>query len=236
MSGRGRSIRVTSYNVRAFKDDTDALTEIIAALRPDVLLVQEAPRHPFSGHRIAGFADRIGMTWSGGKRGWMSTTLLTALRVDVHDFGHRNLKVRKGDEPRGYAIATVALPAHKPVHVASLHMSLRGDERKPQATEVIQALALDRMPAIIGGDLNETPGHDVWKLFGENLHEVSPDQFTFPSKAPVKRIDAIFASASLPFSVPVIELDPGKLAAATDHLPITVDFDLTGLAERDRPA
>ena len=224
------TLRVVSYNVRAFKDDTDALKEIIRLMEPDVLLVQEAPRHPLSGHRIARFAADIGMTWANGKRGWMSTTLLTSLRVHVHDSVHRNLEVRKGDEPRGYALATISLPGHSPLHVASLHMSLRSDERKPQAAAVMSVLQPDVIPAIIGGDLNETPGHDVWKMFGETLHEATLDEFTFPSKAPVKRIDAIFASASLPHSRPVFSLDPAKLARATDHLPLYVDFDLSSLA------
>lgn len=224
------TLRVVSYNVRAFKDDVDALVEIVRLMEPDVLLVQEAPRHPFSGHRIARFAERVGMTWADGKRGWMSTTLLTSMRVHVHESDHRNLKVRKGDEPRGYALATVSLPGHRPVHVASLHLSLRSDERAPQATEVMGVLRPDTMPAIIGGDINETPGQDAWKLFGQTLHEATPEEFTFPSKAPAKRIDAIFASPSLPRSRPVFTLDPDKLAAATDHLPIYVDFDLSSLA------
>lgn len=222
-------LRVVSYNVRAFKDDTDTLVELVRLMEPDVLLVQEAPRHPFAGHRIARFAQHCGMTWADGKRGWMSTTLLTSLRVHLHDSTHRNLLVRKGDEPRGYALATVSLPGYSPLHVASLHMSLRSDERVPQATTVLGALATDRMPAIIGGDLNETPGHDVWKMFGQTLHEATPEAFTFPSTGPVKRIDAIFASSSLPHSQPLFALDPAKLARATDHLPIYADFDLSSL-------
>ncbi|REF31428.1 endonuclease/exonuclease/phosphatase family protein [Calidifontibacter indicus] len=227
----GHVLRVVSYNVRAFKDDTDALVDLVRMMDPDVLLVQEAPRHPFAGHRIARFAQQCGLTWSDGKRGWMSTTLLTSLRVHLHDCVHRNLVVRKGDEPRGYALATVSLPGHRPVHVASLHMSLRSDERKLQADTVLGALQPDAMPAIIGGDLNETPGHDVWKLFGQTLHEATPDAFTFPSTGPVKRIDAIFASTSLPHSQPLFALDPAQLARATDHLPIYADFDLSSLAK-----
>lgn len=223
------ALRVTSYNVRAFKDDRRALREVITTLDPDVLLLQEAPRHPFSGHRIADFAAQLGMTWSDGRRGWMSTTLLTSLRVHVHDCVHRNLKVRRGDEPRGYCMATISLPGHRRLNVASLHLSLRSDERAPQATDVLTALAPAVTPAIIGGDLNETPGHDVWKLFGQTLHEVSADILTFPSSEPVKRIDGIFASPVLTAAVPVIDLDHALLARATDHLPITVDFDLSSL-------
>lgn len=230
MSGRGPSIRITSYNVRAFKDDTEALAQIIRTLAPDVLLLQEAPRHPLSGHRIAAFAARVGMTWSDGRRGWMSTTLLTSLRLDVHDCVHRTMTVRRGDEPRGYALATVALPGHDPIRAASLHMSLRQLDRVAGGKEFMTSLQGGESPVVIGGDLNETPGHDLWTMFGQTLHEVSPDAFTFPASGPSKRIDAIFASPSLPVSVPDVALDKALLARATDHLPITVDLDVSALA------
>ncbi|GAB3584765.1 endonuclease/exonuclease/phosphatase family protein [Calidifontibacter terrae] len=229
MTGRGQLIRVTTYNVRAFKDDNDSLAQIVRTLAPDVLLMQEAPRHPMSGHRIASFAEKVGMTWSDGRRGWMSTTLLTSLRLNVHDCVHRNLPVRKGDEPRGYCLATVSLPGHRPIHAASLHMSLRQVDRKAGGAAFVTALQPDLIPAVIGGDLNETPGHDLWTLFGQTLHEVSHDSFTFPSTVPVKRIDGLFASPTLPARTPDVPLDAALLARATDHLPVTVDLDVSSL-------
>ncbi len=236
MTDRSSIIRVTSYNVRAFKDDNDALEQVVRTIAPDVLLLQEAPRHPLSGHRIASFAARVGMTWSDGRRGWMSTTLLTSLRLNVHDCVHRNMPVRKGDEPRGYCLATVSLPGHGPVHAASLHMSLRQADRVAGCTHFMSALEPAVTPAVIGGDLNETPGHDVWKMFGQTLHEVSHDAFTFPSTGPVKRIDGIFASATLPATTPEIDLDASMLARATDHLPVTVDLDVSSLRYNRAPS
>lgn len=226
----GHVLRVVSYNVRAFKDDTDALVDLVRTMDPDVLLVQEAPRHPFAGHRIARFAQQCGLTWSDGKRGWMSTTLLTSLRVHLHDCVHRNLVVRKGDEPRGYALATVSLPGHRPVHVASLHMSLRGADRKAHIPIILDALDPQHQPVVFGGDLNETPGHDLWNEFGKAVPEVTQDAFTFPSSGPKKRIDAIFASKELAATTPEIAWNPADLPAATDHLPVVVDLDLSAIA------
>ena len=225
----GSTIRVVSYNLRALKQDRAALVRVVRRLRPDVLLLQEVPRHPFSGHRIAAFAADCGLTWGAGPRFRMSTTLLTSLRLDVLESHHGALRVSHHDEPRGYAVATVALPGHAPLRAASLHMSLREQDRSAHVADVLAALSGEGLPLVVGGDLNETPGHDVWRGLGRTLHEVTPDRFTFPAARPVERIDAIFASAGLPAAPPRVELDHADLVAATDHLPVAVDLDLGSL-------
>lgn len=224
------SIRIATYNVRGFKDNHAALLRVIRAIAPDVLLLQEVPRHPFSGHRVAQFAADTGLTWSAGKRFRMSTTLLTGLRLNLLDAHHVALPVRPRDEPRGYALATVALPGHSPILVASLHMSLRADDRKAAVPLVLQDVHARGLPAVIGGDLNEPPGHEVWNRLAAALPLASADGFTFPSDAPAKRIDAIFASAGLPVSRPDVAWDQADLPRATDHLPLVVDVDLASLA------
>lgn len=223
-------IRVATYNVRAFKDDHKALLRVIDAIGADVLLLQEVPRHPFSGHRIAALAADTGLTWSAGRRYRMSTTLLTSLRLDLLDFAHFSLPVTKGDEPRGFCMASVALPGHRPMHVASLHMSLRGADRKAHIPIILDALDPQHQPVVFGGDLNETPGHDLWNEFGKAVPEVTQDAFTFPSSGPKKRIDAIFASKELAATTPEIAWNPADLPAATDHLPVVVDLDLSAIA------
>lgn len=229
-SGGTSQVRVMSYNVRAFKDDTAALAQIVREAAPDVLLLQEVPRHPFSGHRVASFAQRVGMTWSGGRRWRMSTTLLTGLRLDVHSHEHRPLPVRPHDEPRGYAVAQVALPGHRPFQVASLHMSLRGEDRARGGEQMLLELDPAKVPTVMGGDLNEEPGRPLWKALDALMQQASEDGLTFPSIAPIKRIDAIHASAPLKV-VGTPALQPSPLyARATDHLPLVVDLDVSALA------
>jgi endonuclease/exonuclease/phosphatase family metal-dependent hydrolase len=46
---------------------------------------------------------------------------------------------------------------------------------------------------------------------------------TFPTHAPVKRIDAIFGSPELRPEPVTIEVSAADLHAATDHLPLAVD-------------
>ena len=50
---------MASYNVRDLKDDVAAAAGVVRAIAPDVLCLQEVPRHPFSGHRVAEFAAEL---------------------------------------------------------------------------------------------------------------------------------------------------------------------------------
>lgn len=224
-------IRVASYNVRALKQDRSALVEIIRTIAPDVLLLQEVPRHPVSGHRIAGFADEVGLTWFGGRRYRMSTTLMTSLRLDVLDACHGSLPVRRFDEPRGFGMTTVRLPGHRPLVAASLHLSLRAADRAPEIRELLAAAGRSRLPMVLGGDLNEEPGGHTWRHLAGQLREISADRPTYSAQHPHQRIDAVFASAGLPGSSPAVALPADRLAAATDHLPVVVDVDLSALAD-----
>lgn len=223
-------IRVASYNVRALKDDRAALVEVIRAIAADVLLLQEVPRHPVSGHRIAAFADEVGLTWFGGRRFRMSTTLMTSLRLDVLDAHHGRLPVRRFDEPRGFGMATVRLPAHRPLVVSGVHLSLRPADRLPEAKALLAAAGTPLPPMVVGGDLNEGPSGSTWRLLARVLHEVSADRPTYSAQQPHKRIDGIFASAEFAGSTPELNLGADRLAAATDHLPVVVDLDVSALA------
>lgn len=231
------TVRVVSYNVRAFKDDTDALLRTIHALKPDVLCLQEVPRHPFSGHRVAEFASKCGLYWAGGHRGRMSTTLMTSLRLDVLSSGHRLFPVRRPDEPRGYAFATVRLPGYQPFTAVSVHLSLRGAERPEHAKLLMEAAELgEDIPLVLAGDINETHQGPAWSLFAKQLDDPSGDVLTFPSSKPVKRIDAVFASPELKAVRPAVELVEADLVAGTDHRPLWLDLDLSALKAQDPTA
>lgn len=217
-------VRVMSYNIRALKDDRAALVRVVRAIDPDVLLLQEVPRHPMSGHRIAALASDCGLLWAGGgSRGMMSTTLLTSLRLDVLASGHHRFPVRWKDEPRGWAFARVRLPTGSPFTAVSVHLSLRTAEHAGHA-RLLRAAQDASGPLVVGGDINEKPGGPGWTPLAEGLVDVCRDAKTFPAHAPHRRIDAIFASDSLrpqPIPVDVAESD---LVAATDHRPLVVDL------------
>ncbi|WP_427385293.1 endonuclease/exonuclease/phosphatase family protein [Janibacter sp. G56] len=228
-----RTIRIASYNARAFKDDRAALARVVRAIDPDVLCLQEVPRGPFVGHRVAGFAAECDLVWSGraGRSG--QTTILTSMRVDVLEARHHALKVVSRLDTRGFAVLRVAAPGYRPVNVASVHLSLDEDERERHAHTILETLG-DIDQIVLAGDLNEKEGGRAWSYLAQPLRVVSPRIPTFPARAPRSAIDVVFASPSIRVRPHVeIDLPTADLVAATDHRPIWIDIELDALTPRE---
>jgi len=229
-TGRPRSagsrtgvLRVASYNVRDLKDDSAAAARVVRALSPDVLCLQEIPRYPLSGHRVASFADACGMLFGGGHQGSGGTTVFTSLRMEVASSTHRRLPVGFLARTRGYAVAQVALPGCSPVLVVSAHLGLDAAERVRHVQAMLGRLQAP-MPTIVGADLNEPDGGPAWRSL-TSLRPVTGPSPTFPARAPRARIDAVFATADLRrVDGPPVLLVQADLAAASDHLPVWVDL------------
>ncbi len=228
-------VRLASYNLRDFKDDPRAAARVVQAIDPDVLCLQEVPRRLFSSHRVAGFAARCGMHWSGRHRGSGGTTIFTSLRVQVAESRHMRLRVARLQRTRGYAVIRVAPPGGQALVAASVHLSLDAAERERHAAQVLADIAAGG-PVVLAGDLNEDDTGRAWQLFAAPLRLVSPRTPTFPARSPRRLLDVVFASPDvvvLPHRE--VELDPADLVAATDHLPVWVDLDLgvdLGVSER----
>ena len=239
-------IRVASYNLRGLKDDPAAAAEVVRRIDPDVLLLQEVPRHPLSGWRIAAFARRCGLRWSGRTRRLSGTGMMTSHRVDASASIDRKLPVARWANPRSYTVARVRVPHDRDVTAAaqvarpsvrgltvvSIHLSLLDDERFAHTTRILDELSarptLGDGPFVVGGDLNEDSTGRAWCLLGERLRLASPERLTFPAATPRRPIDAIFASSQLTvLPHEDVELEPELLAAATDHLPVWIDLEVS---------
>lgn len=229
----GHTLRVASYNLRDFKDDADAAARVVRAINPDVLCLQEVPRHLLSSHRIASFAARCGLYWSGGHRDSGGTTVMSSLRTDIADAQHRPLKVARLQRERGYAVSHVRLPGHQAVGFVSMHLSLDPGERATHTATVLRSLP-GGGSLVVAGDLNEGPDGQAWMALARRLRVASVDAPTFPAGNPRHRLDVIFASPELRVVASgmsdTVELDPADLVAATDHRPVWVDLDLAALA------
>lgn len=222
-------IRVVSYNLRGLKDDVAAAAEVVRRLDPDVLMLQEVPRHPFSGLRIEAFARRCNLQWSGRTRRLSGVSMMTSPRVHATAAVDRKLPVAPRANPRTYSACQIRTPGGQDITVVSLHLSLLADERLQHATQVLAELAAEPKladgPFVVGGDLNENSEGRAWRLLGERLTLASPDRPTFPSGAPRHWLDAIFASAGLEvLPHEDVPLERELLAAATDHLPVWIDL------------
>ena len=228
----GHVLRVASYNLRDFKDDADAAARIVRTVNPDVICLQEVPRHLLSSYRTAAFAARCGLHWSGGHRGSGGTTVMSRLWLDAANVQLSPLKVARRQRERGYAVSHVRMLGHQSVSFVSMHLSLDADERVRHAATVMEAVAGEG-PLVVAGDLNESSDGQAWMSIAGRLRVVTGDAPTFPANNPRHRLDVIFASPELSV-VPSgqIELDPADLVAASDHLPVWVDLDLSGVVLR----
>lgn len=232
----GGTVRVASYNLRGFRDDLAAATRVVRVIAPDVLCLQEVPRHPFAGHRVSDLAQACGLLWSGDHGDGGGTTVFTSLRLDVDGSAHVRLPVSRGHGTRGYAVTRVTLPGHRPLRVASLHLGLDARERVRQVAAVLEALTgagSGSGPLVVAGDLNEGSDGAAWGRLAAALRPVSPDRPTFPARVPTHRIDAVFAPSELdqPGHGPQVDLRlaPEDLVRATDHLPVWADLELPAL-------
>ncbi|MFF3436733.1 endonuclease/exonuclease/phosphatase family protein [Streptosporangium sp. NPDC002721] len=231
-------LRIASYNVRSMKDDVPALGRVVAALRADVLCVQEAPRFLCWRRRRRRLAAFGGLSVAAGRRrGGVAVLTGPGVRL-LHGEG-RLLKSFFPLERRAIAIAVVEAEGWR-LAVGSIHLDLDENARHHHADEAVRLLreVADRFGAlpVLAGDINEQSGQPSWRHLAERLtdcYPVSPrgDGFTFPARGPHKRIDAIFAVEGLSvLSCGGVDADPDDLVAATDHLPVIAELD------RPRPA
>jgi endonuclease/exonuclease/phosphatase family metal-dependent hydrolase len=97
-------------------------------------------------------------------------------------------------------------------------------QRLLNVKQMKQALnAHPKLPVILCGDFNETPGSRVYKGLSEFLTDTwkqvgKGTGFTFSSSGPFKRIDYIWLSKIRPFKTWIPK------ATASDHLPIVAEF------------
>ncbi|HTZ45243.1 MAG TPA: endonuclease/exonuclease/phosphatase family protein [Jatrophihabitans sp.] len=225
------TLTVLSYNVRSLRDDRDAVARVIRDARPDVAIVQEAPRFLRWRSTCAALARRSGLLWEAGGRVAGANLILTTLAV-------RSLaryEVPFADRPRlhhrGAAVAVLELAGCR-FAVAGTHLDLIEAPRLAHLDE-LAAFAESRLggvPLVVGGDLNAAPGSATWQRcarFGPDAFAAAGagDGFTYSAARPVRRIDAVFADARLrPVHAEV--LDSPDVRAGSDHRPLLVRFEL----------
>jgi endonuclease/exonuclease/phosphatase family metal-dependent hydrolase len=121
------------------------------------------------------------------------------------------------------------------LQVVNAHIGLLAYERKLQV-QALLGLEWTGAPActdptILLGDFNAIPRSAIPPVAGGSAMPARAGTVprpTFPARLPVIRIDHIFVSPSI--RVLRTEVVRGPLArVASDHLPLLMDFELTGL-------
>lgn len=239
----GVRLRVVSYNVHSQRDDVAALAEVVRGTRPDVVIVQEAPRRFRWRHKCAALADRFGLVVAAGGLPALGNLLLTNLRVRVRRTWCQRYPLTPGRHLRGAAYAECAVgPAAAPSTatapapgeawfvVAGTHLSTDPDERPGQADRFRRELSAVRLPVIVGADLNETSDGRAWSTVAAGLIDVGlvtgcGDQATYPCLNPQRRIDALFMDERIEVLGYEV-LDDERTRRASDHFPIVADLRL----------
>lgn len=223
------SLRVVTYNVRHLRDDAAALVRIVRELDPDVLCLQETPRHPRWRARLARLARESGLLFACGGRPAGNCAVFTHLRVDVPSTHEVRFRKRRGLHQRGMALAVVSRGGFR-VAVGSVHLGLDGAERVAHVGEVLRFVeTVDAPYAVVAGDLNEVPGGPTWQALGERFTDAwslapTGGEATFPAASPRKRIDAVLVGRGVTLSSCGTPDVLAQAAAASDHLPVVADL------------
>lgn len=224
-------LRVMSYNVRSLRDDATAVASAIRAARPDVVLVQEAPRFARWRSHAAALARRSGLVVVTGGRTAAGNLLLCSLRLDVETSQDVLLSKDRRLHQRGVALAVLRIEGVR-FAVAGTHLDLQSAPRLRHLREIeaaIKRVAPD-VAAVVGGDTNDVPGSATWASLAATRTDVfaavgrGPGE-TIGVNAPNRRIDALFVDAGLR-PVSAVVLDSPDIRRASDHRPLLVELEL----------
>lgn len=221
-------LRVLTYNIEGARHRRP-LAEVVRAVSPDVLVVNETPHRMRVVRRLR---DRLVHEWGlepvvDGRLGGGNMVCLGE-NVSVSQVAVRRLPQPRFQPHRGVVVAQCEV-AGTPFGVVGVHLSLR--RARERRSETARALAeVDRLqgPVVVAGDLNEPAGDPSWRaLRGAGFADhAAVDALTFPAHAPTRRIDAVLVRGAPVVDHRVPDLDPRLLAAASDHLPVLATLRL----------
>jgi endonuclease/exonuclease/phosphatase family metal-dependent hydrolase len=236
--------RVVSYNLHKVSDDRASLVRVLTALRPDILLAQEAPSGFRWRPRCAALLREAGMFYAAGGGGAAAGNLIgVSMRTEVVAAMTNPLPTPPLTQNRGMAAAIVAIGAVR-VAAVGTHLDLDADRRLAQVDFLLtraRAFAAEYdAPLILAADTNETPGQPAWAtLVAAGLTDHGTESgMTIPAVGPDRRIDVVLAGAGLRvlgYRVGSAALDdprdgdpvPGAtFQAASDHLPVLARMTL----------
>lgn len=222
-------MRVATYNIhRAIgadrKRDPARIARVIAALRADVVGLQEVDWHdgplrnnsPYEVlHHLPGYEAVDGPNLR-DHRGHYGNLLLT--RWPVRAARRHDISV-SGREPRGVIDVDLAGPKGD-IRMLVTHLGLNQSERRKQV-DTIAALIDDMRPTMLLGDMNDwLPGAPTLKPLTGGLRHAPA---TFPARLPLLALDRVLAlSGRIEARIRVHK--SGLARRASDHLPLVGDI------------
>ncbi len=212
-------MRVVGWNVRSLRDGSRGVAAALAALQPDVALIQEAPRLLLWQWSCWLLARRSGLVRVVGGAPAAGNLLLVSPGVVVVESRALRLPKRPGLHRRGAVLAVLEVAGQR-VTVLGSHLDLDPAARIDTA-RTLRALIPHAEPLVIGADVNEEPGGPAWTVLSAGLVDAAADCGpTFPARAPARRIDVLLVDPRLQV-VAVQRPEPGLVS---DHLPLVADL------------
>lgn len=241
-----------SYNIEAGNHDLARIAEAIQAVAPDVVGLQEVDVHwserSTFADQAALLSQRLGMQAtfariygdSGGIGAQPPREFGVALlsRYPVRSWKNDSLTRLSTQEQ-------TSVPARMPglleamidvrgrlIRVFDTHLDYRTDPavRRQQVAEMVAYLNESSAPTVLLGDMNATPDAVELQPLLQRMADAWPPTaghgFTYPSDAPVKRIDDVFISRHFGVRSAFV-----PATRASDHRPVVVDLVLVPCVE-----
>ena len=253
-------LRLMTYNVHRCvgtdrRLDVERVAEVIAAEMPDVVALQELDvlrrrtRTIDQAHRLAEllkmkFHFHPAMAVEEELYGDAILTALPERRIKAE--GLPLYRRVPGLEPRG-ALWVEVMVGDTPVQIINTHLGLVPQEQKRQAAALVgeKWMASDQWtaPGVLLGDFNASPYSSTYRLLRAAMRDAqTPDAgwgrtptATFPSSFPFMRIDHVFLTKGLE-TLAVRSPYDARARAASDHLPLVVDLEVTAAGGAAGPA
>lgn len=215
-------IRLLTYNVSGALDTT-AVTAVLAALRPDVACIVEAPsRLPL--RRIARGADLQTASRAGRRR--LRTAVLIGERARLLSSSRVDLEGVSASPDRAAAHAIVGVGSLR-LSVVAVQLGLRPDARAAHAAELERFLGSVDVPSVLAGDLSEPPTGATAVRFAGLLTDAFAEAGegpgdTYPTPDPSSRHDFVFVGRELRVERAFVPAEP-PVDVASHHRPVVVD-------------
>jgi endonuclease/exonuclease/phosphatase family metal-dependent hydrolase len=216
-------LRVMSYNVHGLRG-RKALTAVVRAVAPDVVVAQEVPSRFGWRRRCASLAHDCGLLYAGGGLPSMGNVIIVAQRVRVRAVRCIRYPLTPGRHMRG-AVAVDASVGGVDFTVAGSHLSIDPVERPVQAQRYRDFAASAGAPLILAGDLNDIDGTQTWRVALAGLVDAGAGSAapTFSVESPRRRIDVIFTNPDVTVDSYQVVNSP-DVRRASDHFPVVANL------------
>jgi endonuclease/exonuclease/phosphatase family metal-dependent hydrolase len=233
-------LRIMTYNILhssppsgGGRIDLEATAKVINAEKPDLVALQEVDvnttRSGKGINQAQELAKLTGMHYffskaidfQGGEYGVAVLSRYPILETVRYDLP---VLPEIGGEPRTIAGITVQLPGNKKILFASTHLDLHEKNRLAQSQLIIDHFGKSKLPMVLAGDFNATPGSKVIDFLDGYFTRTCRSECapTIPVVNPRDAIDFVMLRPAKRFKVRSTRVIDEQYAS--DHLPVVAEL------------